>query len=55
MHETTGKIMTLRDVSNIQAKMRSHGGNDLTKVVTRLRAMEGTFALTYYVSWLGFE
>ncbi|KAK2148592.1 hypothetical protein NP493_3180g00000 [Ridgeia piscesae] len=41
IHEQTGKVVTLRDVSNIQTNMRCHDGNDLTKVVTRLRAMEG--------------
>ncbi|KAK2138097.1 hypothetical protein NP493_8916g00000 [Ridgeia piscesae] len=40
IHEQTGKVVTLRDVSNIQTNMRCHDGNDLTKVVTRLRAME---------------
>ena len=45
IHEQTGKVVTLRDVSNIQTNMRCHDGNDLTKVVTRLRAMEGMFDL----------
>ena len=45
IHEQTGKVVTLRDVSNIQTNMRCHDGNDLTKVVTRLRAMEGMFGL----------
>ena len=53
IHEQTGKVVTLRDVSNIQTNMRCHDANDLTKVVTRLRAMEGMFGLAcliYYGS-----
>ena len=41
MHEKTGKVVTLRDVSNIKAKLQSKDGNDLTKVVARLKGMEG--------------
>ena len=45
MSDKTGKVVTLCNVSNIQATMGCNDGNDLTKVVTRLRAMEGMFGL----------
>ena len=41
MHKKTGKVVTLRDVSNIKAKLQSKAGNDLTKVATRLKGMQG--------------
>ncbi|KAI0223316.1 hypothetical protein LSAT2_025470 [Lamellibrachia satsuma] len=48
MHEKTGKVVTLRDVSNIKAKLQSKDGNDLTKVVARLKGMEGSVVEVFH-------
>ena len=42
LNEKTGKIVTLKDISNIQTRMHSHvDGNDISSLVTRLRAITG--------------
>ena len=42
LNEKTGKIVTLKDISNIQTRMHSHvDGNDINSLVTRLRAIAG--------------
>ena len=42
MNEKTGKIVTLKDISNIQTRMNSHADrNDINSLVTRLRAITG--------------
>ena len=40
LNEKTGKIVTLKDISNIQSRMNSGGDhNDIDCLVTRLRAI----------------
>ena len=42
LSEKTGKIVTLKDISNIQSRMNSGGErNDIDCLVTRLRAITG--------------
>ena len=50
MQEKTGKIVTLRDVSNVKARMHRGDGNYLNEVVTRLKSMEGSSGLILLLS-----
>ena len=41
LSQSIGKIITLKDISNIKHSIRGTDGNDLVKVSTYLKAIEG--------------
>ena len=50
---TTGKVVTLKDISNIQSEInRANSDCDLDALVTRLRANEGSSTYNYVCSYM---
>ena len=43
LSETTGKIVTLKDITNVQTGLTKPDENNLESVVSTLRKIEGTF------------
>ena len=53
LSSTTGKVVTLKDISNIQSEVnRANSDSDLDALVTRLRANEGSSTYNYVCSYM---
>ena len=53
LSSTTGKVVTLKDISNIQSEVnRANSDSDLDALVTRLRANEGSSTYNYICSYM---
>ena len=46
LSSSTGKVVTLRDLTNVQAELNNgNSGNDLDALVMRLRQLEGSYSI----------
>ena len=53
LSSTTGKVVTLKDISNIQSEVNcANSDSDLDALVTRLRANEGSSTYNYVCSYM---